>query len=59
MQLFQESENTDIEGVDTTNACYGGTAALFNCINWLESSAYDGKHFFKCRAELKISPSII
>ena len=36
----QESGNTDIEGVDSTNACYGGTAALFNCINWVERVAH-------------------
>ena len=34
--------NTDIEGVDCINACYGGTAALFNAINWIESSSWDG-----------------
>eukprot|EP00252_Welwitschia_mirabilis_P026345 TRINITY_DN8634_c0_g1_i1.p1 TRINITY_DN8634_c0_g1~~TRINITY_DN8634_c0_g1_i1.p1 ORF type:complete len:467 (-),score=107.41 TRINITY_DN8634_c0_g1_i1:280-1680(-) len=44
MQLFEESGNTDIEGVDSTNACYGGTAALFNCINWIESSSWDGRY---------------
>ncbi|CAN8004119.1 unnamed protein product [Ixodes hexagonus] len=43
MQLFEESGNTDIEGVDTTNACYGGTAALFNAAAWVESSAWDGE----------------
>lgn len=43
MQLFQESGNTNIEGVDTVNACYGGTNALFNAINWVESSAWDGR----------------
>ena len=32
MNLFKESGNSDVEGVDSTNACYGGTAALFNCI---------------------------
>nr|XP_013816494.1 PREDICTED: hydroxymethylglutaryl-CoA synthase, cytoplasmic isoform X2 [Apteryx mantelli mantelli] len=42
MQLFEESGNTDVEGIDTTNACYGGTAALFNAINWIESSSWDG-----------------
>lgn len=42
MQLFEESGNTDIEGVDTINACYGGTNALFNSINWVESSSWDG-----------------
>ncbi|KAK7794111.1 hypothetical protein R5R35_012605 [Gryllus longicercus] len=43
MQLFEKSGNTDIEGVDTINACYGGTAALFNAVSWVESSAWDGR----------------
>jgi len=30
MDLFAESGNFDI---DSKNACYGGTAALFNAIN--------------------------
>ncbi len=34
MKLFEESGNSDVEGVDSTNACYGGTAALFNCVAW-------------------------
>jgi hydroxymethylglutaryl-CoA synthase len=41
MQLF--GDNTNIEGVDTVNACYGGTNAVFNTINWIESSAWDGR----------------
>ena len=44
MQLFEESGNTSIEGIDTINACYGGTAALFNALNWIESSAWDGMY---------------
>ncbi|KAF2097464.1 hydroxymethylglutaryl-CoA synthase [Rhizodiscina lignyota] len=43
MQLFEESGNYDVEGVDTVNACYGGTNAIFNSINWIESSAWDGR----------------
>jgi hydroxymethylglutaryl-CoA synthase len=43
MQLFEPSGNTNIEGVDTVNACYGGTNALFNAVNWVESSAWDGR----------------
>lgn len=42
MQLFHDSGNTDVEGIDTTNACYGGTASLFNAAAWVESSAWDG-----------------
>ncbi|KAL0445573.1 UNVERIFIED_CONTAM: Hydroxymethylglutaryl-CoA synthase [Sesamum latifolium] len=44
MPIFEKHGNTDIEGVDSTNACYGGTAALFNCVNWLESSSWDGRY---------------
>lgn len=44
MQLFEKSGNTNVEGVDTVNACYGGTNALFNAINWVESSAWDGRN---------------
>lgn len=40
-QLFDG--NNDLEGVDTLNACYGGTNALFNSLNWIESSAWDGR----------------
>lgn len=43
MQLFEPNGVTDLEGIDTTNACYGGTAALFNAINWIESSSWDGR----------------
>lgn len=44
MQLFEPHGVTDIEGIDTTNACYGGTAALFNAVSWVESSAWDGRY---------------
>ena len=40
MQLF---EHTDICGVDNINACYGGTAALLNCVAWMESADWDGR----------------
>lgn len=43
MQLFAPHGNTNIEGVDAVNACYGGTNAVFNSINWIESSAWDGR----------------
>lgn len=43
MQLFKGSGNSDVEGVDSTNACYGGTAAVFNSVSWVESSAWDGR----------------
>ena len=44
MDLFAEAGNTDVEGVDSKNACYGSTAALFDAINWVESSSWDGRN---------------
>ena len=44
MQLFTPSGNSNVEGIDTTNACYGGTQALFNAVAWIESTAWDGKY---------------
>lgn len=43
MQLFEKAGNFNVEGVDTVNACYGGTNAVFNSVNWVESSAWDGR----------------
>ncbi|KAG8735252.1 hypothetical protein FRC10_010821 [Ceratobasidium sp. 414] len=44
MDLFASSGNFDIEGVDSKNACYGSTAALFNAVNWIESRSWDGRN---------------
>ncbi|KAF9645814.1 hydroxymethylglutaryl-CoA synthase [Thelephora ganbajun] len=44
MDLFAGSNNYDIEGVDSKNACYGSTAAVFNAVNWIESSSWDGRN---------------
>ena len=54
MQLFQNVGNTNIEGVDTVNACYGGTNALFNAINWVESSAWDGRDAIVCTGDIAL-----
>lgn len=43
MQLFSDV-NSEICGIDNINACYGGTAALFNSIAWIESSDWDGRY---------------
>ena len=44
MEIFAAAGNTDIEGIDSKNACYGSTAALFNAVNWIESSSWDGRN---------------
>ncbi len=54
MQLFKESGNTSVEGLDTTNACYGGTNALFNSLNWVESSSWDGRLALVVAADIAV-----
>ena len=44
MDYFASYGNTDVEGVSSFNACYGGTAALFNSIAWVQSEAWDGRY---------------
>jgi len=41
---FIAAGNSDILGVTNINACYGGTAALFNTIDWVESTSWDGRY---------------
>lgn len=43
MKYFADHGNFDIEGIMSVHACYGGTAALFNTIAWMESEAWDGR----------------
>lgn len=57
MQVFEESGNSNVEGVDSTNACYGGTAALFNCVNWVESSSWDSRYAVAVCADIAIYAS--
>ncbi|CAG8662464.1 24875_t:CDS:10, partial [Racocetra persica] len=57
MQLFAESGNTDVEGIDNKNACYGGTNALFNALNWVESSSWDGRYALVVAADIAVYAS--
>lgn len=57
MELFVKHGNADIEGVDCMNACYGGTAALFNAVNWIESSAWDGRYAIVVAADIAVYAS--
>ncbi|GAA6051380.1 hypothetical protein JCM3770_004511 [Rhodotorula araucariae] len=52
MDLFPG--NSDIEGIDSKNACYGGTAALFNACNWVESSSWDGRYALVVAGDIAI-----
>ncbi|KAI9141537.1 hydroxymethylglutaryl-coenzyme A synthase C terminal-domain-containing protein [Paraphysoderma sedebokerense] len=57
MQLFAEHGNNDLEGIDTTNACYGGTSALFNAVQWMESSYWDGRYAIVVAGDIAIYAS--
>lgn len=54
MELFEASGNTDIEGVDTTNACYGGTAALFHAIDYCSTPHWDGRLAIVVAADIAV-----
>lgn len=54
MELFEASGNTDIEGVDTTNACYGGTAALFHAIDHCSAPHWDGRLAIVVAADIAV-----
>jgi len=54
MELFDKDGNYNVEGVDTMNACYGGTNALFNSINWIESQSWDGRLALVVAADIAI-----
>ena len=47
-------QNKDVEGVTTSNACYGGTNALFNTINWLQSDFCEGKYGIVIMADIAV-----
>ena len=55
MMLFEET-NSDIEGVDNVNACYGGTAALLNTLNWVESGSWDGRYGLVVTSDIAVYP---
>lgn len=57
MTLFMEHGNTEIEGIDTTNACYGGFNAFSNAINWIESSSWDGRKAIVIAGDLALYAS--
>ena len=54
MDLFRASGNTDIEGATTLNACYGGTAALFNSAAWAASPEAAGRFAIYVAADIAV-----
>jgi len=56
MMLFNEHNCYDVEGTDTYNACYGGTAALLNCMNWVTCPSWDGRWAIATATDIADSP---
>jgi len=57
MSLLNEHGVYDVEGVDTLNACYGGTQALFNTLAWMHSPEYDGRYGIVLAGDIAVYPS--
>lgn len=46
--------NSEVVGIDCINACYGGTAALFNSICWMESEEWDGRYALVVAGDISV-----
>ncbi|KAI3433351.1 hypothetical protein D9Q98_003169 [Chlorella vulgaris] len=57
MVLLEEAGNTDVEGVDCVQACYGGTAAVQNAVNWVESRGWDGRYAVVVMSDVSVYPA--
>ena len=54
MDLFDIVGNVDVEGATVYNACYGGTAALLNALNWCDSPSWDGRYAIVVAADIAV-----
>lgn len=56
MMVLQEEDSsaTDVEGCDCVHACYGGTVAVLNAMNWIESQSWDGRYAVVVMSDLSI-----
>ena len=44
MAFFENDDHHNVEGADTYNACYGGTNALLNTVNWVQSRSWKDQY---------------
>ena len=56
MAFFQEDELHNVEGLDTYNACYGGTNALFSTVSWVKSEAWSEQYGVVVCADPAVHP---
>lgn len=53
MRLF--GDNSDIEGVDVKNACFGGTQAVFHAIDWVHANySTEKRHAIAVLADIAV-----
>merc|ERR1719379_2669819 len=58
MDMFERyADESNIEGVDHYNACYGGQAAFFNVMNWMESDRWDGRYGLGIATDITDAPN--
>ena len=46
-----------LQGVDCVQACYGGTAAVQNAVNWVESRSWDGRYAVVVMTDVSLYPA--
>jgi len=44
MSFFEAHDHHSVEGLDTFNACYGGTNAFFSTTNWIQGEGWNGAY---------------
>ena len=44
MSFFEAHDHHSVEGLDTFNACYGGTNAFFSTTNWIQGDGWNGAY---------------
>lgn len=55
--LAEEYGNTSVRGGEVYNACYGGTAAMFTCLDWIQSPFWDGRYAVFVCADIADPPA--
>mmetsp|Transcript_7051 Transcript_7051/g.20648 ORF Transcript_7051/g.20648 Transcript_7051/m.20648 type:complete len:641 (-) Transcript_7051:554-2476(-) len=56
MPVFTAAGNHSVQGVDCVSACFGGTAAVLNAVDWMEGRAWDGRLAIVVAADAAMYP---
>ena len=58
MSFFEADDHHSVEGVDTFNACYGGTNAFLNTTNWIQGEEWNGLYGLVVCSDPAVHPDI-